>query len=529
MSPATLTSLPDRLSQAGQRRLLAVLDSPLGLLALGAALVLGIGLALPPLSTLALGAALLVVGVAQFWSGLAYAQCLALGGTVFLMLQPLLRERFGARFGLMDEVIALAILAGLLLFGLIRPRQPFGGALGLFFVLHLLLSLGSAMLNEVAPVVALLGIFATFKSMTGYYLGFNLRPEGRALVFYQWVFLLAGGLAAWLAVLQFHDPKHPALQYVLNPEVTKGAGARATGLFSHPKELGQFLALLFCLGFARLLVRGWRDFYAHLALAASGVGLLYAKTRSTWVVVCVLAVQGCAARWPRLMPLLLAPMVLVAGILPTIPIPPKYSYRMDGLRIGLQSLWTGEFRGNFEWRFYNVYMTSQVLGDHPLLGVGPGRWGSFTAKSRDQSVYQAYEMKEFIVSKLAGLDMDWLRTFGEGGWLLATLWLLAFAAAWSLSLWGYQSFTDPWQRSFALAVWLFNTAVFMESFSSQLLEAPFISFYFWGFNGVVAGWAVAWRAESTASRSAGEATAPSPAPGAATAHADGPPPGCAAR
>lgn len=479
-----MTAVLARNSKASSWKQAAILLGGLGV-ALGGAL-------LPPAAMVAV--AVLVAGAAAVCLVPAARLVTAAvpAATLFLLLQPVLRDVVpGANLG--DDLIAIAIMgavfAGSCLSGRVRLAIPGAGAIaGVWLALAL-----SAAVNLVPPVIAALGIMATAKGMTAYWLGYNLNVEAKHAQWYLSFLLGVGVVAVAVAFLQMGAPELAREFLGQGPQVTVSGGKRALGIFSHPKELAQFVTMLLCFGFGAAVVRRGDLFRAAPLILVGSMGLLLARSKSAIAIVMVLLVIVAILRFRQLIWPLLAGACIAGLAAPFVPVPDSLAFRMQGIANGLRSMATGEFDGNFAFRLYNIYKTHEVFGDAPIVGLGPGRWGGFIAKSYRSPAYDEYEMMPAVIDVLAGLDVDWLRTLGEGGILATIAMLLLLIHLVRRSFFAYRHLPDPKQRMFACGVFLFNIFILIEMLTSQLLESPFLSFYFWGFNGLLAGWLAAGR------------------------------------
>jgi O-antigen ligase len=353
-----------------------------------------------------------------------------------------------------------------------------------FTLAFLLASFGSALVNAVDPVQAIVGIAFTVDAVAFFFLarivGFGVRQAMIAVG----AFIAVMGIAALIALGQalltpellglyalqgrfgevyrlasfFGDPNvFAALLSAAVPFVLFGAPGLRTGRGrAWALALAALLILSLWLSFSR---GGWLG-------AVVGFGLASAiLDRRALAVGVVLAIATFAVAW-------VMPRDLLGGA---------------GQRPDLvDSTWGrfGAVGAGRDLRILFVLNGLPIVADHPVLGVGPGRYGGSAADLFGTDVYREYGTdKLFVNPAQRTVDNFWLHLLGETG-LIGLLALLGMVAATLL----------PVMRAAAASVWgrrvmLSGIAgavisLGVNSVTTMLLEANSVAFLFWFLLGI---------------------------------------------
>jgi O-antigen ligase len=126
----------------------------------------------------------------------------------------------------------------------------------------------------------------------------------------------------------------------------------------------------------------------------------------------------------------------------------------------------------------------QIFADHPLLGVGPSRYGGAAADLFGTPVYAAYGTDRLFVNpSQRTVDNFWLHLVVESGLLGLVAYLGMIAAALRPII--RSALTAGWGRRVALAG--ISGAVIglaINALTTMLLEANSVAFLFWFLLGI---------------------------------------------
>jgi hypothetical protein len=275
-----------------------------------------------------------------------------------------------------DEVVLLMLVLRMAVFDLMRRRVSILLPLWMLAAFSVF-GAASAIANGVSPMPAALGLYLTLKAGMWTYVGYHLRVDQRTVVLYAHVL---GGLfigAVVVAALQFVGVSLPWAPHTrpLSGEIA------ATSIFNQHTVFGSALTVAAGLGVLALRLPGERR--AGLALlAVSAVGIFLSSVRRVFVslpaaaavVVTLLPAEERRAlgrqvvrlRRPAVMALvavgLLAFAVLIGPRLARLAVSAWDQYVVDLASRDRFQLYEGAVR---------------LLSDSPLLGRGPGTYGSY--------------------------------------------------------------------------------------------------------------------------------------------------------
>jgi O-antigen ligase len=378
------------------------------------------------LGTLALGATTAVGGpiVAAVALGLICAAVLLQRPMLLLFalilyepLESLLVARLPQTVRSLDEGLIV------LLFVLVLALDLFRGGLSRLFrhfllvptVLFVLVSAVSGLVNEAPALITALGIFVTVDyALLALLIGcvrvhsFDLRRIYKLIFFVSALVCLATLTEVALGM--------PLVGQRWTEKTLGFALTRYHGPFEHPNDLANFMVFPISLGIGLLFypvdgirrVRGWLILFLVFFLLAVG--------RVAWIslfagFVVFLAIhhwKRFAGVFLRLLPLL----VLFSPIL----------YFGLASRIGY-TLQRGDAR------LYFIRHSMPLIREHPLLGVGPGRFGGVVAARYASEVQHQYGIDSKKRAWLLGsVDNFWLHLLGETGLLGTASFLLLLGA-----------------------------------------------------------------------------------------------------
>lgn len=382
-------------------------------------------------------------------------------------------------------IAAIAIGARALIEGRFLPalRQPATVALGLFVIL----ALASAVVNRVAPVNAAFGILFTVDAMAVFFLAAMVPWREVHLKVLVSIVVAIAGAAALLAVAQV--VLSPTLFGLTAFDGRFGEGTRVGAFFAgNPNILGAMLAVaapFTFYGAVELPDRRWRRASAALGLLLS-VALIFTFSRGAWLGlgVATLGTSLILLR-PRVLAVALVSGVLAFGIANVLP---------RNLLVGGASADGGSVdiigstfdrigtigEGN-DLRVIFIDQGLPLLGEKPLLGVGPGYYGGAVAQTWGSPVYDRLgdEAPERAV------DNFWLHLLVEFG-ILGTL---AYCAIYVLAVW--RPLRAAWRQSGLALVFLGGALTAMgvlaiDSVTEMILEGNTFSMLGWLLVGAVA-------------------------------------------
>ena len=367
-------------------------------------------------------------------------------------------------------------------------RHPTTAALGLFAVLGLV----SALVNGVPPEVVVLGLAFTldaaalffYPRLVGYSRGQALASAGVVV-----------GLVVVGSVIAVAQALLSPTLFGLTPSVGRfGEVYRLASIFDDPNVFGAFLVaaipFLFIAG-ARLPARNlrWMAVGASFLLALAlwftfsrgswlalvlgvGVTLLLVDRRALLIgaVVCVVSF-GTAVVMPR--------DLIVPAPEPGQPTPSERPQLIDSTFDRVDTIGAGR-----DLRTLFVINALPILADHPVLGVGPGRYGGAVAKSHPTPIYAEYGTDKLFWNPLQRtVDNFWLHLLVEGGILGFTAFLAA-AVVPGIRILGRARTAVGWDRVLYGGIAAAAVGLAVSSVSTMLLEANSVGFLFWFLLGV---------------------------------------------
>lgn len=348
----------------------------------------------------------------------------------------------------------------------------------------------SAVLNRVPPSVAGVGLVYTLDAVTLFYLcrlvGFEHRQAMQAIVAVGVAMVLLAVVSIGQALL---DPNLFGLAVVSG---RSGETVRIGSLVRDPNVLGTLIGLVlpFALfGAVRLQRPRLRWTLAGIALLLM-TSLLLTYSRGAWLG----AVAGAGVVMllldRRVAAFALMTAVLALGIAtfmprnlttpPPSPGAPAPELRFDPLgttadRIGA----VGEGR---DLRTLFVINALPIVRDHPLVGVGPGRYGGAAAYNLKTPVYDRYDTWKLLTAQRT-VDNFWLHVLVEGGVLGAVAFVAAIVAvAVGLGKTAWRSHGSV--HVVAAGILAGVAAVSISTGTTMLLEGNTVAFMFWFLLGI---------------------------------------------
>ena len=387
-----------------------------------------------------------------------------------------------------------------------RLVQAFRHPVTVGLVAFVAIGLVSAVVNGVPAHVAALGLLFTLDATVLFFLprlvGFTLRQALYAVAALLAVVLAAALLAMGQALLSPH---------ILGLEPSRGRFGelhRLASIFGDPNVFGAFLvatvpfALLMATQLPTPRLRRAAGVVAFVLLLA----LWLSFSRGAWIAM-VLGVGTMLAIVDR-RALLLGLVIAVASFATAVAMPrnllvPRTAGEERPELIGstIDRVETIGLGGDLRTLF--VLNAMPILRDHPVLGVGPGRYGGAVAHNYGTPVYGEYGTDRLFWNPLQRtVDNFWLHILIEMG-ILGFLAYLATAMIPGLQVLGAARTARGGRRILLGGLAAATAGMAVSSVTTMLLEANSIAFPFWFLLGV--GALIAASATTTAA----EATQPS--------------------
>ncbi len=372
-----------------------------------------------------------------------------------------------------------------------------------------LLAAVSAVVNGVPPHVALIGILVTLDAVALYFMarmaGFDQDGVSRALI----ALIAVVAVAAVLGILQI----------VLTPDVLGfrafsgrfGEGARVTGFLGNPNMLGAVVGM--CLPFPlyatlHLSSRRRRLVAAALLLVLT-LALYYTYSRGAWLSAGVGIVVGSLLVDWRATALFIGSAVVCYGMALVVP---HHVLLRDGEQgdfatpdfVDTTINRFDELSSSTDVRVRFVVEAMPILSDHPLLGVGPGRYGGAVATIFRSPVYDRYQTGLYGYRTVHDF---WLHLVGEVGALGAAAFI-AMVVALALRLRRGARRAGGARFVILGGAWTMLLVVIINNFTEMVFEGNLPSVQLWTVLGMASLLAPAGALLGSRAAFASEASAP---------------------
>ncbi len=434
----------------------------------------------------AIAAVAVLTSLAAIWP----APLLGLLFSVVLLQDALVAQGLGLAQQA-DEALVLLGVAGLAVRALLAGRVertpldlPLLGFVGVGFL--------AALVRQVPPIVAVLGLLALLKGLLAFQLASRipisdtaLRRGTRALLLLV-ALLAAVGLAQRLGGAPVYRATGQLGYYLAN-----WRGGKAPSLFAHHNALGHVCVLGGALALGLALTLEGRERRPFAAIAGVCLfGLLASASRESWLATAtalpLVALMTGSRRMFRVA--VVAAVVLAVGgtaIYATSPLLREEVARrgvgvLDGWRNYRLGFTGWSFRG--EYRVYVLLKSWEIFREHVWLGTGPGRFGGHVATLYLSPIYERYAFLP-LDGVFQPLDIFWSRLLTEFGLFGSAfyLWALAVAARAHLAA---RRANNAFTRGFGTGGLLTIPAVVVIAFFSPALEDPLVAIPFWGWAGL---------------------------------------------
>ncbi|MDQ3880075.1 MAG: O-antigen ligase family protein [Chloroflexota bacterium] len=366
-------------------------------------------------------------------------------------------------------------------------RHPVAAGLAFF----LAVSVASAVVNGVEPGVAVVGMLFTVDAMALFVLARMVRFTPRQMLAVATLFAAFVVVTAAIGIAQA-----VLAPDILGLPVLRGRFGESVRVASFVGDPGLFATML-CMAvgiplFAFAQLRGGRLrtvalVSAYLLLVAlvlsfsrggwlgfvAGFGITaVVLDRRAFVLAVAVSVVAFATAWFMPRNLIVGSESASAGSVETSDILESTADRSAALYEGR------------DLRLLFVVNAVPIIRDHPVLGVGPGRFGGAAARTFDSPVYRAYGTDRlFWNPRQQTVDDFWLHLVVEVG-ALGTLAYLTTLGAATLPLFRAALRARPAEAALLAAIITMVGAMSANGVTSMLLEGNTASFALWFFLGI---------------------------------------------
>ena len=357
----------------------------------------------------------------------------------------------------------------------------------------------SMLVNDVPVHVAALGMLFTLDAAVLFFLPRLVTWSGRQVVIAIGAFVAIVVVAALVAMAQaILSPTILGL-YVVTGQF--GEVYRLAAFIGDPNVFGAFITA--AAPFALLTATNARSpLHRRLAIAAAFLLLLalwLTFSRGSWLALGISSAGVLVWLGRRTVLLALAIFALTfvtANLMPRdLLVEGSEGFGERPNVIGSTLGRVGAVGEGRDLRLHFVANALPIIADHPLLGVGPGRYGGAAADVLGTPVYEEYGTDDiFARSPQLTVDNFWLHLLAELGVIGAALFIAA-AAVPGLRILAAARRADGLDRVILGGIATGVVALAVSSLTTMLLEANSVAFLFWFLLGL--GSVVAARRAST--------------------------------
>lgn len=441
------------------------------------------------LSVAAFVGAAVVLGIIVAYASLRWPRpvlvLVALSPIVDRYLAPgILDTRVEAFVHFLSE--GLLFVAGVVLVAQAIRRRTLVAALWHRTTVFLLVFTGvaavSAVVNAVSPAQAMAGILFTLDAVAFFLLarivGFTDRQAIAAIGTFVALMLAAAVVAALQALLS------PNLFGLYALQGRFGEIYRLASFFGDPNVFGALLSA--ALPFTLFAIRGQRSWIgtslAVLASALLMLALLHSFSRGGWLGAAVgFGIIGLLVDRRSLLvgAAIAAAMFVVVSVMPRDLLVGNADQAPRPNIVDSTAGRVGTVNEGRDLRTLFLRNAAPIIREHPLVGVGPGRYGGAVADLFGTDVYAQYGTDALFTNpKQRTVDNFWLHLLVESG----IIGFAAFAGAVGVALLeilrGLRR--AAWQRRVLLAgIAAASLALVTNSVTTMLLESNSVAFIFW--------------------------------------------------
>ncbi|MGI8659228.1 MAG: O-antigen ligase family protein [Candidatus Limnocylindria bacterium] len=414
---------------------------------------------------------------------------------------------------LADPVIVRTVLPGTMDIGPIGASEPMIAVSGLvimvdairrgtfwramrdplmpLMILFVLVASVSAVVNAMPPGVAVLGVVMTVDAVAIYFLARMVPTSDQSAMRAVGAIVSVAFVAAVIGILQV--TLHPDLFGFASFAGRFGEGGRITSFLGNPNMVAAVIGftLPFPLLAARRLERSRERWIAFGVTTTFLLALLLTFSRGGWLAV-VLGVIVTVALLDRRAIVTLGAAVVVAWLI-TVTMPRNLLVASEDLELyfpdgGAPSIIDSTLdrldevyeRRDLRMRFIREGLP--IIAEHPILGVGPGRYGGAASVIVPSPVYAEYGIGLYGFRTVHNF---WLHLFGELGAIGGAVFVVAVLGLWLRFVKAARDAHDP--RRFLL---LAGTAtaisiVTLNNMTEMVFEGNFPGFVIWLMVGIV--------------------------------------------
>lgn len=140
--------------------------------------------------------------------------------------------------------------------------------------------------------------------------------------------------------------------------------------------------------------------------------------------------------------------------------------------------------------FFWINTPKVVVASSPIVGVGPGLYGSGTATSlQNRQVYNRLGLPFGIQDRMGQIDSNWMSLWGEYGTLGLITFILIFVSLFFQSKKIFKNSADnSLIKALALGFMALCIIYPLQAFLGPYFEVRTIAFYFWSVAGIIIGY-----------------------------------------
>ncbi len=357
-------------------------------------------------------------------------------------------------------------------------RHPVTALLGAFS----LLALVSTVVNGVPPHVAVLGMVFTLDAAVLFFLPRLVAWSHRQVVGAVGAFLAIVVAAAVVALAQALLRPDLLGLYVMTGQF--GELYRLAAFIGNPNVLGAFITA--AAPFALLAATNLDS--ARARRVAVGTAFLLTLilwltfSRGAWLSMAIATIFVLVWFGRRTLVLAIAILVLSFFTANFMPRDLLGSGEGAGVRPNVISSTFGRVSAVGEGRDLRTFFVLNalpIIADHPLIGVGPGRWGGAVAYDYWSPVYEEYGTDEvFDLYPQRTADIFWLHLLVESGGLGVAAFIAAAAVPGIQILRAGRRATGM-DRVLLGGIAFATVALAVNSVTTMLLEANSVAFLYW--------------------------------------------------
>jgi len=371
------------------------------------------------------------------------------------------------------------------------------------FILFMITVLASAVLNLVAPSIALLGIRQIIRYIIFYYAVIYLAPPKARI---RQTVLILFGIAAFeslLGIVQaalggsidaFLLPSemkfYESIQLTVGVQQFWAPGQRVFATMGRYDQLGTYLAFfgLIAMGLIyeakKHVEHKWLGAFMLVLLPA----LLLTYSRSSWFgfLLGFLVIGLWVKRDRRVAAGLVAFAIIIASVFLYEGVVVRYLVDVPQQTITerfLEAFSPESIKGAY-YGLGRVYWWINtplvVVRASPFFGVGPGQFGGGAAAAlHNTTAYDKLGLPFGVYGTDGQIDCNWMSLWGETGTVGIIFYLAMMVVVARTALLVYKKSDDPWSRGLALGLLGAEASVAFQAFFGSYLEVRTLALFLW--------------------------------------------------